>query len=83
MVENRSTRLDVRTEKQVTRTLQINAERLQMEQSKPDWVFRIVVYPRVLQPLNEYQIVFNGRIQPERLLKIMLRVEADIKDAFL
>jgi hypothetical protein len=54
-----------------------------MEQSRPNWVFRIVVYPRVLQPLNEYQIVFNGKIQPERLLKIMLRVEADLKDAFI
>jgi hypothetical protein len=83
MVENRSARLDIKAEKQLTRELQVNAERLQMEQSKPDWVFRIVVYPRVLQPLNEYQIVFNGKIQPERLLKIMLRVEADIKDAFI
>jgi hypothetical protein len=61
----------------------MNAERLQMEQSRPDWVFRIVVYPRMIQPLNEYQIFFNGKIQPERLLKIMLRVEADLKDAFI
>jgi len=90
MVESSATRLRIRSEKEATRMLKADTERSQMEPAKPAWVFRLDPYPLRLDPLpiiskslRKYTIDFSGEIPPEKLFSILMKVEGEIRAAFL
>ena len=71
-------RLRGRVESRAVMDQRFQVERLQMEQSRPDWVFKIIVSPRFTYPSQEYVLRLNGVISPEQLFRIMKTVEAEL-----
>lgn len=56
---------------------------INMEQKKPEWVFKLEVPLTFFNPPDEYKIYFRRRIPPERLFKILKEVEDKIEFAFI
>lgn len=80
----------IRAETRALEAHKANVERLQMEPEAPRWVFRLDPYPLRLDPLpiisrsmRKYTIDFSGEIPPEKLFSILMKVEAEIRDAFI